>query len=112
MRVKDPDAFIGGTLETWTTFSQLLGRRIVIYFFLIVRYRADLTVIHEGFIRVGFFGTIAGVLTFISLQQKRAEHTLYESEERFRAMVETSGDWVWEVDRNGIYICRPEGQGR
>ncbi len=36
-------------------------------------------------------------------ERKRAEELLRSSQERFRSLVETTSDWVWEVDRNGIY---------
>jgi PAS domain S-box-containing protein len=32
-----------------------------------------------------------------------AKDALRKSEERFRSLVETTSDWVWEVDSNGIY---------
>ncbi len=32
-----------------------------------------------------------------------AKEQLRKSEERFRALVETTSDWVWEVDPNGLY---------
>jgi PAS domain S-box-containing protein len=32
-----------------------------------------------------------------------AKEKLRKSEERFRALVETTSDWVWEVDANGVY---------
>ncbi|MDH5297660.1 MAG: PAS domain S-box protein, partial [Desulfobulbaceae bacterium] len=39
---------------------------------------------------------------------KEAEIALHDSEERFRAMVETTSDWVWEVDREGRFVyCSP-----
>ncbi len=36
-------------------------------------------------------------------QRKRAEEALRKSEQRFRSLVETSSDWIWEIDRNGVY---------
>jgi PAS domain S-box-containing protein len=36
-------------------------------------------------------------------QRKRVEEALRESELRFRSLVETSSDWVWEVDYNTVY---------
>ena len=37
-------------------------------------------------------------------ERKEAEEALRQSEEKFRALVETTSDWIWEVDSNGIYI--------
>jgi two-component system cell cycle sensor histidine kinase/response regulator CckA len=36
-------------------------------------------------------------------ERRRAQESLRESEERFRSLVETTSDWIWEVDRNGAY---------
>ena len=36
-------------------------------------------------------------------ERKKIEHSLKESEERFRSLVETSSDWVWEIDSNAVY---------
>ncbi len=36
-------------------------------------------------------------------ERKKAEEALRKSEERFRSLVETTSDWVWEVDCSGVY---------
>jgi PAS domain S-box-containing protein len=36
-------------------------------------------------------------------ERKKVEDALKQSEERYRALVETSADWVWEVDANANY---------
>ena len=46
--------------------------------------------------------------TIDSLQQRlmerqRMEQALQESEARFRSLVETSVDWIWEIDRDCVY---------
>lgn len=44
---------------------------------------------------VGFFTDVT--------ERKRAEDELRQSEERFRALTESTSDWVWEVDINSVY---------
>ena len=45
-------------------------------------------------------------------ERKRAEEALLRSEEKFRALVETTSDWVWEVDKTGsVHVREPENQG-
>jgi len=36
-------------------------------------------------------------------ERTRAEKALQRSEQRFRSLVETTSDWIWEVDRNGAF---------
>lgn len=50
-------------------------------------------------------GKVSGiqiVLTDIT-ERKESEKELRESQERFRDLVESSSDWIWEVDANGVY---------
>jgi len=35
--------------------------------------------------------------------RKEAEEALRASEQRFRSLVETTSDWIWEVDQNAVY---------
>ncbi|MCD6477410.1 MAG: PAS domain S-box protein [Candidatus Aenigmarchaeota archaeon] len=36
-------------------------------------------------------------------KQKKLEESLKESEKRFREIVENAHEWIWEVDKNGLY---------
>jgi len=36
-------------------------------------------------------------------ERKKVEEALKQSEEKFRSLVETTSDWVWEVDQNTTY---------
>ena len=36
-------------------------------------------------------------------ERKQTEEKLRESEERFRSLVETTSDWLWEIDANSVY---------
>ncbi len=36
-------------------------------------------------------------------EQRKIEFALKESEDKFRQLVESSSDWIWEVDKNGKY---------
>ena len=46
--------------------------------------------------------TIVGAIQDIT-ERKHAEEQLKESEKRFRNLVETTSDWIWEIDANGVY---------
>jgi PAS domain S-box-containing protein/putative nucleotidyltransferase with HDIG domain len=50
-------------------------------------------------------GSPSGYLALVEdiTERKKAEESLRASEERFRGLVETTSDWVWEVDRKGVY---------
>ncbi len=44
-----------------------------------------------------------------ALYKRRAEEKLWRSQERFRQLVDSTHDWVWEVDPNGVYtFCSPQ----
>ncbi|MGA7146759.1 MAG: PAS domain S-box protein, partial [Desulfobacterales bacterium] len=34
---------------------------------------------------------------------KQAEEALRESEGKYRSLVETTSDWIWEIDKNGVF---------
>ncbi len=36
-------------------------------------------------------------------EQQHAREALQKSEQRFRSLIETTSDWVWEVNRDGVY---------
>ena len=45
--------------------------------------------------RVWFFRDIT--------RRRQAAETVKKSEEKYRSLVETTSDWVWEVDENGVF---------
>lgn len=46
-----------------------------------------------------FIGT-----AFDITERKKADLALLESELRFRSLVETTTDWIWEIDKDSVYI--------
>lgn len=66
----------------------------------------------QGYFDVHAFRTAPGemVVMFRDVsERRRAEEVVRNSEERFRQLVESTQDWVWEVDRQGRYTyCSPQ----
>jgi len=50
-------------------------------------------------------GKVAGTVHIATdiTERKKAEEALRASEQKFKELAETTTDWVWEVDENGIY---------
>ncbi|MBN2561580.1 MAG: PAS domain S-box protein [Phycisphaerae bacterium] len=54
-----------------------------------------------------FLEAVANVLSG-AIQQREAEEALKRNEETIRAMVETSQDWIWSIDAQGLHTyCSP-----
>ena len=51
----------------------------------------------------GAFDEMATTLHARNTEFERVMQALGDSEERFRTLVETSSDWIWEVDARGVY---------
>lgn len=52
---------------------------------------------------MGIIMLMAFSLSNMVVEAAMAQDALRYSEERFRSLVETINDWIWEVDANGIY---------
>ena len=59
-----------------------------------------------------FLGITITPLLFLSAlieEHRQSEKHTRESEQRFRDLTESTSDWVWEVDREGVYTyCSPK----
>ena len=51
----------------------------------------------------GAFDEMAATLHARNTEFERVMEALGDSEERFRTLVETTSDWIWEVDATGVY---------
>ncbi|MCF2140953.1 MAG: transporter substrate-binding domain-containing protein [Candidatus Lokiarchaeota archaeon] len=48
-----------------------------------------------------FFG---GTTIFLRYQVSKRTKELHESETRFRSVIDSMKEWIWEIDKNGIFI--------
>jgi len=65
-------------------------------------FRTDITATDDYF-RAIMFIAIGVAVTLLSEHAERVEKALREREIQFRSLVETTSDWVWEVDAEGVY---------
>ncbi len=68
-----------------------------------LRYRVKVTRSDEIGALAMSFNSMADELGREITEHKQAEEELRKSESRFRALVETTSDWVWEVDQNTTF---------
>ncbi len=66
--------------------------------------RSLFIIINSGIFALGFI-----IFFVISKIRDQAENRIIESERRYRSLVETTPDWVWEIDKNGIYTYSSPG---
>lgn len=54
---------------------------------------------------IGENGNYCGRIWFLRdiTERKQVEQELHDSEKRYRNLIETTNDWVWEVDENAVY---------
>ncbi len=96
-RVRDPETFIARINYLYQHRSEDSHEEIDLRDGRVIdRYSAP-TIGEDGkyYGRIWFFRDITA--------RKQAEQLLSDSENRYRNLVETTNDWVWEVDENAVY---------
>ena len=98
------------TVAGYSVLKDISGKRI-----LILRVSMPREIVQFGVRTMGYFfvaliivGLIFGTAVYVPLERElagrdRAEKAAGASERKFQNLVETSFDWVWECDKNGIY---------
>ncbi len=57
---------------------------------------------HQSLPSIDLLKSYSNILS-VSLRKNIIEQTLIQSEERFRMVTESAGEWIWEVDAQGVY---------
>jgi two-component system cell cycle sensor histidine kinase/response regulator CckA len=66
-------------------------------------YQQYKTLVWQVTIAFGVLLVFTALLTFNLFRRRTAEAMLSKSEDKFRALVETTSDWIWEMDTRGRY---------
>gem|GEM_PF-1536717 len=96
-KVRDPETFLARVDYLYQHRSEKSHEEIDLKDGRIIdRYSASIIGEHGKYYgRVWFFRDIT--------ERKQAEQLLSDSENRYRNLIETTRDWVWEVDENTVY---------
>jgi two-component system, cell cycle sensor histidine kinase and response regulator CckA len=66
-------------------------------------YQQYRSLVWQVVIAFGVLLVFTAILTFNLFRRRAAEKMLIKSEDKFRALVETTSDWIWEVDTRGRF---------
>jgi PAS domain S-box-containing protein len=66
-------------------------------------YQQNRTLVWQVVVVFGVLVILAALLAFNLFRRRAAEAMLIKSEDKFRALVETTSDWIWEVDMQARY---------
>jgi len=97
VQVKDPETFLARVRHLYQHRSEESHEEIYLRDGRIIdRYSAPMTGENGKYYgRIWFFRDIT--------ERKHVDQELEESEKRYRNLVETTNDWVWEIDENAVY---------